>query len=668
MEHATKLIVIVSMAGAIALETFVTARIWPALLPLTIGAFVVVALLSLAYDELCASIVLVFAYLMPALILVLHGKLLLYYGHVWSAALLGAIAPRSLRSGWAAPRQWKVPLMLWALTIAVTWPIVALRELDFTLHNLYVIHLPNSIAGAPPPNSAAGVADNTLALGLGILWFDWLVSAFARREARFRQFIVVGNVVSWAIATAVGIYQLFGNIVFLNVGLYGAAGRASGTMLDANPFGVVAAMWGPALIAAAWLARDRSLRVLAACGLVASWMGLWASAARSAFAMACTTIAFLIRATWSTYARRASPRTRARAAAATAIAAAAFLVILAWLPATTGPLPRLRGMMPTWSAGSLGAFLQELWDRNGYGMVATHLVRAFPLFGVGIGSFHIIVPDYHLQLAKVMLAPDNAQNWFRHQLVENGIVGSVGWILCVVTFGWFVATTRPPAATRFPATIVKGIVISFAVVSLFGIPTQNIAVALAFWAFAFWYVALIGAADHENQQARTRALGAPMWAAIWAVVAAAAAGTAYTARDGLRPPERAATFGLNYFYGFSDAEPALDVSRHSTVWATRHAVAVLAPQTRRVKLTVSVDRLNIAKGPVDVKVSCDNVVVVDTRVSDLRPITRYVALRDGRTRMVVETWVSRSIRPSDYGLQDQRELGLLVDWDFPVAE
>jgi hypothetical protein len=86
MEYATKLIVIVSMAGAIALETFVTARVWPALLPLTIGVFFVVAALSVARDEICASIVLVFAYVVPALILVVHGKLLLYYGHIWSAA------------------------------------------------------------------------------------------------------------------------------------------------------------------------------------------------------------------------------------------------------------------------------------------------------------------------------------------------------------------------------------------------------------------------------------------------------------------------------------------------------------------------------------------------------------------------------------------------------
>jgi hypothetical protein len=87
-----------------------------------------------------------------------------------------------------------------------------------------------------------------------------------------------------------------------------------------------------------------------------------------------------------------------------------------------------------------------------------------------------------------------------------------------------------------------------------------------------------------------------------------------------------------------------------------------------VKLTVSVDRLNLAKGPVDVKVACDNAVIIDTQVSDVRPITRYVAVRNGNKGMMVETSVNRSVRPADFGLPDRRELGLLVEWDFSAPQ
>ena len=668
MAYATKLLVIVSMAGAIALETRVTAGLWPALLPLTIAAFVVAAAVSVVYDEGCAAIVLAFGYVMPALILVVHGNLLLYFGHVWSAALLGAILPRSVRTGWAVPRRWMAPLVLWALTIALTWPIVALRELDFTPRLINVIHLANAGRGGPPPVAAAGVADNALGLGLALLWLDWLFAAFAQAESRFRRFIVGGNAVSWAIATAVSVYQLFGNMSFLNGGLYGAMGRASGTLLDANPFGVIAAAWGPALVAAAWLTRDSRLRALSLCALVASWIGMWASAARTAFGVGCIAFGFLLYAAWSTQAHRASPRTRTRMLIGGAVAAAALVAVIVWLPATTGPLPRLRGMVPTLSAASLTGVAREMWDRNGYGATATALARAFTFFGVGIGSFHILVSDYHYLLTRVVLPPDNAQNWYRHQFVENGLVGSIGWIVWVATFGWFVLTTRAPAATRFSATVVKGIVIGFAVVSLVGIPTQTIAVSLAFCTFAFWYVVLVeGAGEVGTGRGRTP-LGTPAWAGIWIVAIAAALGTLYTARTELRVPARAAKFGWAYFYGFADTEPTLDVARRSAVWATRHAVAVLTPPTRWVKVTVSVDRLNLAKGPVDVKVSCDNAVVVDTRVTDVRPITRYVALRDGNKGMMVETRVSRSVRPADFGLQDPRERGLLVEWEFSAPQ
>ena len=668
MAYATKLLVIVSMAGAIALETRVTAGLWPALPPLTIAAFVVAAAISVGYDEACVAVVLAFGYVMPALILLVHGNLLLYFGHVWSAALLGAILPRSLRTGWALPPRWMAPLVLWALTIALTWPIVAMRELDFTPRLLNVIHLANSGLGGPPPVAAAGVADNALGLGLAILWLDWLFAAFAQAESRFRRFIVAGNAVSWAIAIAVSVYQLFGNMSFLNGGLYGAMGRASGTLLDANPFGVTAAAWGPALVAAAWLTRDARRRALSVCALVASWIGMWASAARTGFGVGCIAFGFLAYGAWSTHAHRAAPRTRTRMLTAGAIAAVALVAVIAWLPATTGPLPRLRGMLPTWSAASVTGFAREMWDRNGYGATATELARAFPFFGVGIGSFHILVFDFHYQQTHVVLPPDNAQNWYRHQFVENGLVGSIGWIVWVATFAWFVLTTGAPAATRFPATIVKGIVIGLAVVSLVGIPTQTIAVSLAFCTFAFWYVVLAGGADQSATGRDRPALHARAWAVIWIVAVAAAAGTFYLARTELRVPARAAKFGWAYFYGFADAEPTLDVARRSAVWATRHAVAVLTPPTRWVKLTVSVDRFNLAKGPVDVKVACDNAVVVDTSVTDVRPITRYVALRDGNKGMMVETRVSRSVRPADFGLKDPRELGLLVEWEFSAPQ
>jgi hypothetical protein len=328
MERVTKLIVIASMAAALCLGAVLAARMWSELLPLTIGSFVAAACLSLAFEEVSAGIVLFFTYLMPQLFTVLHGDFFWAYGTVWSAALLGVIAPRSIRSRWAVPRRWKAPLILWALTTAVTWPVVAFREFDFTL-GLFQYSPESS-----PGNGLAQIwiCDVAMILGLGILWFDWLVSVFNRDEARFRRWILLPLGASWAIATSVGIYQMFGDMFFLNKTLFGELGRASGTMRDANPFGVVAALGGPALVAAAALTRDRLLRVIAVCGMVASWLGLWASGSRTAFAAGLIAFAFVTSAMWSAWARHASRRTRLVLAIAGVFAVACFVTAVALLP------------------------------------------------------------------------------------------------------------------------------------------------------------------------------------------------------------------------------------------------------------------------------------------------------------------------------------------------
>ena len=37
---------------------------------------------------------------------------------------------------------------------------------------------------------------------------------------------------------------------------------------------------------------------------------------------------------------------------------------------------------------------------------------------------------------------------------------------------------------------------------------------------------------------------------------------------------------------------------------------------------------------------------------------------ESEQRVVVETWVSRVMRPRDYGAADPRDLGLIVQWEF----
>jgi hypothetical protein len=655
MERMTKLLVIVSMAAAILLGAVLGARLWPELLPLTIGSFVAAAGLSLVFEEASAGVVLFFTYLMPQLFTILHGNFFFVYGTIWSAALLGVVAPRGIRSSWAVPGRWKAPLILWALTIALTWPVVAFREFDFTL-GLF------RFAPEMSPGDGQGlvwVCDVAVILGLGILWFDWLLNVFIGDEARFRRWILLPLGASWAIATSVGVYQLFGDMFFLNQTLFGELGRASGTMRDANPFGVVAALGGPALVAAASLTRDRLLRVIALCGIVASWLGLWASGSRTAFAAGLIGFAFVTSAMWSAWAWHASRRTRLALAMLGTCAAVGVMAAIVLLPVTGGPLPRLRRTVPTWS---VLAFFMEMWNRNSYGMVATHLIREFPLFGVGLGSFHGVVSLYYFLLTGGYLFPDNAQNWYRHQLVEDGLIGSVGWILWVVLFGWFVLSARAPQATRFAATTVKGTLVALAAVSLVGMPTQNAAVTFTLWTLAFWYLALVGV---PGRHALPDTLGTRTWLAIWTIVALSVSGTAYTAWYRLRLPQRAEAGGTSYQYGFYNDEPDSDVR-----WTAGKAVDVFEivhrNEDRYLKLDIGAVAPDADQRPVEVKVWRDDDLVARLRRHSGVLATRYVCVPPGRKMMRMQVEVSRTWRPSDYGHgADQRELGVAIGkWTF----
>jgi hypothetical protein len=86
-----------------------------------------------------------------------------------------------------------------------------------------------------------------------------------------------------------------------------------------------------------------------------------------------------------------------------------------------------------------------------------------------------------------------------------------------------------------------------------------------------------------------------------------------------------------------------------------------------MQITVWVNHLDVATRPVDVKVWVDRRLVVDTRLSSIEPVTRDVEIAGLRPRAVIETSVSRTLNPRDFGVPDDRQLGLLVDWRFVTA-
>jgi O-antigen ligase len=647
VERASKLLIVAGAAAILAFDLAI-GRAWSGM-PLAASALFTVAAIVTAYDRRAIGLVLAFAYVFPALIRVTLETYAVQFDVLWMAALLGAIVPDAVTSRWHIPRRWRSALVCAALSIAVGTSIVVLREIDFNPDLLGP--MPGAVLSGLPPYFAEWVSLVGLTLMLGILWFDWLSGA---ADLDFEATILLPLAASTIVMALVSLYQLFVDVAFLNETVYAGVGRAGGTLYDANVSGTLAAMG----IGAAMFFADRYPGWRRATSWTAAFLfacAVWASGSRTASA---ATVVVCASGAISLWRSRGKPR-RVRSRPVTLAAMAAIIVVVtvtAIMIDTTavGPLQRLGDTLPFVSGRSLREVAAEMWNRNGYGTASTHLIGRFPLSGIGVGSFHIFGPE----LSPVgRLPPDNAQNWYRHQIVEMGVLGSMGWLVFTALFGWFVLKpdrTLPPSAGY-----ARGIVLAFALISLLGVPTQHVAAAITFWTAAAWYTRLSGVKGDGA------ALAPRVWLAIMAVVFAFGASTLHAAITDLRVPARARQMGWPYSYGFYDPEP--DGAGGEVRWTARRATALVEVRGRTMTLVVGAPHQDIEQKPIAVKVWCEGRLVIDARLATGEPRTATVQVPDGLLQALVDVRVSRTVRPSDFGAKDDRDLGVLVKWGFASA-
>ena len=677
LERGTKPFIILSMLAVGAL-TVTTAIDWPSLRWVSLVALVG-SFLAARWFRTAVIVVqgwLAITYLAPGLLALGLGGFRAWDLTPWFAGLIGAMLATVDPTRWHLPEPWRAPLVAWVLIVAASWPVVWLRELDFA----------PSVVGATNVNNGPGVPTGIVHLwvygvvlthGLGLLWLDWLCATFPRRDvAGFQRVVLTPLAVGWGLATVVAAYQSVVDIGFVNPGYWGVLRRASGTLMDANPFGMLAALWG-AIGVAMVLGRRRpssrrasvALAGFASLVLAASWYGVWVSGSRSALLAGAIVFIFALR--WMP---PLAVRTLGGRVTAVGLVAAVGLVValltggalLATGSSVIGPWQRLARTLPTASLASMRAFgVELLWDRNWYGTAAVRMIADSPLVGVGVGAFHILVPDVAYQRSIATghdrLRPDNAQNWFRHQLAEFGVVGSLGWILWVAMFLWLLAVGRPVDGGAARAGLVRGALVALGLASLVGMPTLNTALALTFWTLVFWYLLLV---EPSSARAVPRWVGGgALWAGIWVLALAYVGGLAYVSWSDLRVPLRAQRADWDYSYGFH--APETDESGDEFRWASGgRALAVVPVQDRWIELSAWTHHPDVREDPVELKVWLDGTLLLDTQREGGEPITRAMPVPEGQQRVLIETWVNRTWRPIDYGKEDTRELGAGVRWRF----
>jgi O-antigen ligase len=643
-ERATKIAVMLSLGAAIAGRVLLHAD-GATTFGALVGATIAFGWLMSRASAYVIGVPMALAYVAPALVAYVWAPTVPAYPTIWVAGIFATILPRMSWRRWSLPPAWRVPLVFWVFVFATSWPILALREVDFHPEVVGVLDQPASMLAFSARASIIGTLDAATFMMLGILWLDWLFEAYALDQSAFRRAVVVPLHVSCAVSCAVAAYQLTRDATFLN---RGGIDRMGGTMIDANAFGVVAVLCGTGFIVLLDRARP-AWNALIAAGFGLALVGMWASGSKTAFAAQLIVWSFMLASFARAVPARLAVMSRRRLVVVISVLTIAAAV---YVLRQTGPALRLGLIVPAASLESPRAFVKEvMWNRYGYGRAAVQMIQKSPWFGVGVGSFQTIVGDYPYSHMQSPLTPDHAQNWVRHQLAELGLVGSLGWMAWSLVLGvGFCRQWRTKPTPR--RLILGGALISVIAISQVGMPTQNPAIAMTFWTFLFWYFAHLSGSESATRSSE-KPIPAWQWAAMIVVLIVFIVGTIATSLTKNRVSMRARDGEWDYRYGFT--APALIASGEEFRWAQQNAVVVFAAPPGTAKITIWVGRATPATRPVAAQVWHNDRLLIDTVLRDSKPVSAYARVDQEQRWMMVRTYVDRALPPdpSDEGLAVQ---------------
>ncbi|HEY1305369.1 MAG TPA: O-antigen ligase family protein [Vicinamibacterales bacterium] len=627
----------------------------PALRMVTIAAIVMGAAVSRHLQSRAFVCWVVCAMLAPAILRALTAR----EGPVLDLFWMGGVSASLLRfsswSRWKLPAPWRVLAAGWALTLALAWPVLLARETAFSTRLLTDEAAINSWGMLSAPQVAAWLLFVVWTQLLGLLWLDWACERFEERPDAVVP-VAHGIWIGATLASLVAVYQGTVDLKFLSTPFWASLARATGTLLDANALGMCAALAGPIAFLAMRVTRrldptrytdEGVINKIAFLAFVVNLAGLWMSGSRAAMLCGGVAAATFLAGVWSSmdaHARRKLPWAAA--------VAAALVVIIVGASSTIGPARRLAEIPASPRSG-----LSAIFSRGPYGQIANQMIREHPIVGVGIGSYQILSPDYWRQEADATLPFDNAQNWWRHQLSELGVLGSAILFIWSAVLAWYVATARSRNEHRLEATIVRGLLIALGISSFIQVPTQTPIVMLTFMLLVAWATWLM------PFPARVAGRTIPTWAWVAALLLAVtyAGGQLVLAGGPLAVTERARRAQRQYAVGIYPPEV---MEGHEFNWTKGDAKFIWPAKTRWLVLRVWAQHPDMATEPVHVTLTSPCGVLVDEALKTPTPISVGVTLPDGQRTLEAHLHVSRTWRPSEHGSNDERDLGAGIMAEF----
>ena len=640
MERVSRLIVIASIALAAVTHAWLVN--WQPGLAIAAGvAFATMLLLARASLPAALVVVLGSTFLAPALLAAAFHTSDYHQTIVWLAAFAGLLIAHADLRRWSLPSRWTAPLATWAVIVALTWPIVAAREVDFSLVAARTLDTTNPLTQAPPRVAAAYVVILALSQLIGIFWIDFLWARFANRARDFGTWVVMPLIAGAVAGSLVGIYQRFIDFTWMNLPIWSNMQRAGGLMLDANAFGTGAAFLAPSSVALAWFMGLRTWPAWVAFVLLAT--GMWTAGSRTALLVFAAGAGALVvarlreRGLWQ-------PR-MGRIVALAGIAV--FIVAAAVVPrdfASSNPLERAFARVPKFERAEISRFAVELWERFGYGQAADEMIVEHPVSGVGVGAFHMLAPEYIYRERGRIVPSDNAQNWWRQQLAELGVLGA----LPALWFSGLVALLcwprKQPEQQKGGGTVLRGAMIGLGLASLVGVPTQGAAIMIAFGTMLFWLAVSFSEAEAVSGPTTRR------WGIALVIVAVVVTTLILSARGELRVPARALRSGVPYSYGWTTPQ---EVSPYGEVrWMASQAVIVVPKAQRWLRVTVWAPYADLSAQPVVFELRANGRTMLSRDIDTTGPVSFAVDIGEPAA---IEMRASREVLPD-------RSLQIAMSW------
>ena len=195
--------------------------------------------------------------------------------------------------------------------------------------------------------------------------------------------------------------------------------------------------------------------------------------------------------------------------------------------------------------------------------------------------------------------------------------------------------------------------IAFGVLSLMGMPGQDLMVAITFWTIAFWYVSLAGTPPSG------RPLSLWTWMGIAVALVVFAVGSSTAAAHGLRLPDRALRLNMPFSYGF--APPQTSGAEAGFRLTRARAAALVDVVPRYMAISVRLADRGAGTRPIEVRIWKNGEAVLKAQLSNATPVTGFVPI-EAPGRVLLEA-SAREMSASRFWRSNE-DVGLLVKWEF----